>query len=100
MQCDSALHKKSKWVWSGNTTITQPLDVNTLIYVMLNIFKHDIPPQFLCALARCKHVLSMGVGNSVQPDQMASPEASWSGSTLFLKRINLNSTGQVLKGES
>ena len=34
--------------------------------------------------------------NSVDPDQMASSEVSWSGSTLFSKKIIPGSVGQGL----
>ena len=39
------------------------------------------------------------MANSAEPDQLASSEANWSGSTLFAKgRAYLGSEGQVLKG--
>ena len=34
----------------------------------------------------CKHVFSIVMENSVDPEQMASSEASWSGSTVFSKK--------------
>ena len=48
---------------------------------MLNIFVYYTPPY-----SSCKHVFSIRVENSVDPDQVASSEASWSWSTLFSKK--------------
>ena len=39
-----------------------------------------------CTLSNFKHIFSIRVENSVDLDQMASPEANWSGSTMFSKK--------------
>ena len=44
----------------------------------------------------CKLVFTIRVENSVNPDQMASSEANWSGSTVFENEINPGSAGQGL----
>ena len=50
-----------------------------LTLVMLNIFMYYTPPQFYpvnLQNSSCKHVFSIRVENRVDPDQMASSEAS------------------------
>ena len=66
---------------------------------MLNIHMYYTPPFNPVNLQQssCKGVFSIRVENSVDPDQMASSEAVWSGSALFLKRIYPSSAGQGLK---
>ena len=44
-----------------------------------------------------KHVFSIRLENSVDPDQLASEEASWSRSTMCQKRINPGPAGQGLR---
>ena len=58
--------------------------------VMLNMFMYlNFPPIFYpCHQqhSNYKHVFSIRVENTDDPDQMASSEASWSGSTVFSKK--------------
>ena len=44
--------------------------------VMLNIFMTILLSNVNWQHSKCKHVFPMRVGNSVDPDQMASSEAS------------------------
>ena len=51
----------------------------TITIVMLNNFMYYTPPKFLSFNlhhSSCKHVFSIRVQNTVDPDQMASLEAS------------------------
>ena len=59
-----------------------------LTLAMLNMFMYYTPPQFFLLYLQYtsfKQVFSIKVENNVDPDQMASSEAIWSGSTLFSK---------------
>ena len=55
--------------------------LNTLCATLLLCF-YPVNLQFFS----WKHVFSIGVENSVDPDQMASSEGIWSGSTVFSKK--------------
>ena len=60
-----------------------------LVMLNLNFFillaQHSICKHMLSILQQsiCKHMLSIRVENSVDLDQMALSEASWSGATVF-----------------
>ena len=75
--------------------------VNLLTLEMLNIFHVLHFSLIFTLLTRSIPVVSIDifsirVENSVDPDQMASDEAIWSGSTVLSKSINPRSAGQGL----
>ena len=91
-------------------------DINFKTFIMLNIFMDNTnpppppplpplpppppnPPIFIILLTCSIPVVGMYSQlecKTVDPDQMASSEASWSGSTVFSKKIDAGSTGQEL----
>ena len=71
---------------------------SSLSLVMLNTFMYSslkcYPLSNDLQHFRFKQVFPIRVENSVDPDQMASPEASCSGSTVFSKTKGLNKVQQ------
>ena len=66
-----------------------PLGNKVLTLVMLNILHTTLLPEFYpvnLQHSSCKNVFSIRIENNVDPDQMASSEAIWSGSTVFPSR--------------
>ena len=65
-------YKNSKWVWSGNTTITN---------------RRQNQMHWLLLIRAGIHKLLVRIAYWEDPDQTASSEAVWSGSSLFFLDI-------------
>ena len=86
-----SLEQATDYLLQGND-IANPGQVISLVLtlIMLNIFMYYMLPNFYPIInlqhSSCKHVFLIKVETSVDPDQMASSEASLSLSTVFSKK--------------
>ena len=65
------------------------IKMHCLYLVILNNFMYNTTPHYYpvnLQYSRCKHVFSISVENSKDPDQMATSKVSWSGATLCSKQ--------------
>ena len=69
-----------------------------MLNIKLYVLHSSIFILLTYSISNSKHVFSIRVENGVDPDQMASLEASWSGLTLFQKEDTLYNRVQNAKG--